>query len=175
MNQLDKKSINEEMEIHDIFDRIMSLPGFRLLWPFYHKFKDKLLYLFFGVLTTLVNLVVFYLLTEQPWKINVTVGNVISIILAILFAYVTNKIWVFNSKTNGAKELFAELGRFVGGRMSTMIIEVGGVYLIFNIMGQPKMAAKLVTQVIVIIGNYFISKFLVFRGEKDEAEDISVS
>lgn len=153
----------EEREIHDIFDRIMNLPGLRIMWPFYSKFKDQLLYLFFGVLTTLVNLVVFYLLTERPWQINVTVGNVISIILAILFAYVTNKIWVFNSKTGGAKELLAEFGRFVGGRLSTMIVEVGGVYLIYNIMEQPKMIAKLITQVIVIIGNYFISKFLVFR------------
>ncbi len=158
----------EEYEKNDIFDCIMSLPGLRIMWPFYSKFKDKLLYLFFGALTTLVNLVVFYLLTERPWQINVTVGNVISIILAILFAYITNKIWVFNSKTNDAKALFAEFARFVGGRMSTMVIEVGGVFLIFNIMGQPKMLAKLVTQVIVIIGNYFISKFLVFRNVEDE-------
>lgn len=154
----------EDLQVNDIFDRIMSLPGVRIMWPFYSKFKDQLLYLFFGALTTLVNLVAFYLLTEKPWQINVTVGNVISIILAILFAYVTNKIWVFNSKTEGAKELFAEFARFVGGRMSTMIIEVGGVFLIYNVMGQSKMIAKLITQVIVIIGNYFISKFLVFRG-----------
>lgn len=168
MNRPVKKPIEkEDREIHDIFDRIMNLPGLRIMWPFYSKFKDQLLYLFFGVLTTLVNLVVFYLLTERPWQINVTVGNVISIILAILFAYVTNKIWVFNSRTNGAKELAAEFGRFVGGRLSTMVIEVGGVYLIYNIMGQPKMIAKLITQVIVIIGNYFISKFLVFRGDRE--------
>ena len=166
MDRSAKKPMKKgEREIHDIFDRIMNLPGLRIMWPFYSKFKDKLLYLFFGALTTLVNLVVFYLLTEKPWQINVTVGNVISVILAILFAYVTNKIWVFNSKTDGAKELAAEFVRFVGGRMSTMFIEVGGVYLIYNVMGHSKMTAKLITQVIVIIGNYFISKFLVFRGD----------
>lgn len=157
----------QEIEIHDIFDRIMRLRMFRFMWPFYRKNKDKLLYLFFGALTTLVNLVVFFLLTEHPWQINVTVGNVISIIVAILFAYVTNKIWVFQSKTGSAGELFSEFCRFVGGRLSTMAIEVGGVYLIFNVMGFPKMGAKLITQVIVIIGNYFISKFLVFRGDKE--------
>lgn len=165
---MDLKGKKEELQIDDIFDRIMSLRVFRFLWPFYKKNKDKLLYLFFGALTTLVNLVVFYVLTEKPWKINVTVGNVISVIAAILFAYVTNKIWVFCSRTNGAKELFSEFCRFVGGRLSTMFIEVGGVYLIFNVMGYPKMGAKLLTQVIVIIGNYFISKFLVFRGDKKD-------
>lgn len=155
------------MEAHDIFDRIMRLRLFRFMWPFYKKNKDKLLYLFFGALTTLVNLVVFFLLTEYPWQLNVTLGNVISIIVAILFAYVTNKIWVFRSKTDSAGELLSEFCRFVGGRLSTMAIEVGGVYLIFNVMGFPKMGAKLITQVIVIIGNYFISKFLVFRGDKE--------
>lgn len=154
----------QETEVHDIFDRIMMLRIFRFMWPFYKKNKDKLLYLFFGALTTLVNLVVFYLLTDYPWQINVTVGNVISVITAILFAYVTNKIWVFQSKTDSAGQLFNEFCRFVGGRLSTMVIEVGGVYLIFNVMGFSKMGAKLITQVIVIIGNYFISKFLVFRG-----------
>lgn len=157
----------QEMEAHDIFDRIMRLRLFRFMWPFYKKNKDKLLYLFFGALTTLVNLVVFFLLTEYPWQLNVTLGNVISIIVAILFAYVTNKIWVFRSKTDSAGELLSEFCRFVGGRLSTMAIEVGGVYLIFNVMGFPKMGAKLITQVIVIIGNYFISKFLVFRGDKE--------
>lgn len=156
----------QEIEMDDIFDRIMNLRIFRFMWPFYRKNKDKLLYLFFGALTTLVNLVVFYLLTDYPWQIDVTLGNVISVITAILFAYVTNKIWVFRSKTNSAGELFSEFCRFVGGRLSTLVIEVGGVYLIFNVMGFPKMGAKLITQVIVIIGNYFISKFLVFRGDR---------
>ena len=64
--------------------------------------------------------------------------------------------------------MFSEFCRFVGGRLSTMAIEVGGVYLIHNMMGQPKMAAKLVTQILVIIGNYFISKFFVFRNRQEE-------
>ena len=161
-----KKTEQEQLEIEDIFDRIMSLRMFRFLWPFYKKYKDPLMYLIFGALTTLVNLVVFFLLTEQPWQINVTLGNVISIILSILFAYVTNRIWVFHSDTHGVVEVLLELGRFVGGRVSTMIIEVGGVYLLYNGMGQSKMLAKLITQIIVIIGNYFISKFLVFRKKK---------
>lgn len=49
-----------------------------------------------------------------------------------------------------------------------MVIEVGGVYLMFNIMGWNEMAAKLITQVLVVIGNYFISKFLVFKGQQAE-------
>lgn len=119
-------------------------------------------YLFIGGCTTLVNLATFAVFCDVL-DMNVTLGNVLSIVIAILFAYVSNKIFVFSSKTEGLKEMISELCRFVGGRLSTMAIEVGGVYLIYNMMGYPKMAAKLITQILVIIGNYFISKFFVFR------------
>lgn len=131
-------------------------------------YNETMRYLFIGGCTTLVNLATFAVFCDML-DMNVTLGNVLSIIIAILFAYVSNKIFVFSSKTEGLKEMFSELCRFVGGRLSTMAIEVGGVYLIYNMMGYPKMAAKLITQILVIIGNYFISKFFVFRN-RDGAE-----
>ncbi len=130
-------------------------------------YNETMRYLFIGGCTTLVNLIAFAVFCDVM-GMDVTLGNVLSIILAILFAYITNKIFVFSSRTNGIKEMFSEFCRFVGGRLSTMAIEVGGVYLIHNMMGQPKMAAKLVTQILVIIGNYFISKFFVFRNRQGE-------
>lgn len=130
-------------------------------------YNETMRYLFIGGCTTLVNLISFAIFCDVM-GMDVTLGNVLSIILAILFAYITNKIFVFSSRTNGIKEMFSEFCRFVGGRLSTMAIEVGGVYLIHNMMGQPKMAAKLVTQILVIIGNYFISKFFVFRNRQGE-------
>ncbi|MCH5266527.1 MAG: GtrA family protein [Lachnospiraceae bacterium] len=136
---------------------------FELIKKLYYN--ETIRYLVVGGCTTLVNLVAFAIFCDV-FGMDVTLGNVLSIIIAILFAYVANKIFVFSSKTNGFKEMFFEFCRFVGGRLSTMAIEVGGVYLIYNIMGQPKMLAKLATQVLVIIGNYFISKFLVFRGSE---------
>lgn len=132
-------------------------------------YNETLRYLAVGGCTTLVNMAAFYLFCDV-FGIDVTLGNVMSIVLAILFAYVANKMFVFSSKTVGARETFFEFCRFVGGRMSTMAIEVGGVFLIYNVMGYPKMAAKLATQVLVIVGNYFISKFLVFRNRKEKAE-----
>lgn len=130
-------------------------------------YNETMRYLFIGGCTTLVNLISFAIFCDVM-GMDVTLGNVLSIILAILFAYITNKIFVFSSRTNGIKEMLSEFCRFVGGRLSTMAIEVGGVYLIHNMMGQPKMAAKLVTQILVIIGNYFISKFFVFRNRQGE-------
>lgn len=123
---------------------------------------EKMRYLIVGGLTTLVNLACFHLLADIL-KWNVTTSNVISIIVAILFAFVANKCIVFQSKTKGIRKIIEELLKFVGGRMITMGIEVGGVYLLHNILGISPMPSKISTQVIVVILNYFISKYLVFR------------
>lgn len=128
-------------------------------------FSEAFRYLVVGGLTTLVNLAVFALLTEVlHW--NVTLSNVISIFTSILFAYVTNKIFVFRSHCATFGALIIECAKFIGARLATMAIEVGGVFLTVNIIGQQPMIGKLETQVIVIIGNYFISKFFVFKREE---------
>lgn len=136
--------------------------------------SEAFMYLFIGGCTTLVNLVVFSVLTYGTSlgssNLGITISNVISIVLSILFAYVTNKLFVFHSKTNSFKELLYEMGKFIGARIATLVIEVGGVWLAVSVIGQDKMIGKLETQVLVVIGNYFISKFLVFTGNKEDKE-----
>lgn len=127
-------------------------------------------YLIIGGCTTLVNLVVFTVLCEV-FHMNVNLANVISIIVSILFAYVTNKQIVFRSHCDSFAALVAEFAKFVGARLATMAIEVGGVFLIYNVMHQNEIIAKLATQVIVILGNYFISKFLVFTTADKKVEN----
>lgn len=125
-------------------------------------FSEAFKYLVVGGLTTLVNLAVFALLSEVL-KWDVTLSNIISIMTSIIFAYITNKIFVFESHCPDLKALCAECAKFIGARLSTMAIEVGGVFLTVNVIGQQPMVGKLETQVIVIVGNYFISKFFVFK------------
>lgn len=135
--------------------------------------------MFFGGCTTLVNLVItyglWYGLKWEQWYVGkfalgTFLGNLIGIVSAILFAYVTNKKFVFASKTTGMKELLVEFIKFVGGRVSTLIIELGGVQLaviLFPDSNTLLFVAKLLTQVLVIIINYFISKLFVFKGTKE--------
>jgi putative flippase GtrA len=133
---------------------------------------EAIRYIVVGICTTIFNLVCFALLTKVfalvifDEGLNVTVSNFLSVILSILFAYITNKFFVFRSHCKTFGELFFEFVKFVGARGITMIIEVGGVFLLFNILGIHEFIAKLFTQVIVIIGNYFISKLIVFKGNK---------
>lgn len=119
-------------------------------------------YLVIGGCTTLVNLVAYAIFVKVlHW--DVTLSNVLSIAISILFAYVTNKLIVFQSHCASWKGVMYECAKFVGARLATMVIEVGGVFLTVNIIGQDAMIGKLETQIIVIVSNYFISKFLVFK------------
>lgn len=124
--------------------------------------SEGMRYLFIGGCTTLVNLVVFTVLCRLV-HLDVNISNIISVAVSILFAYVANKLVVFRSHCSSFAELAGECARFIGARLATMVIEVGGVYVLYNIVHQDELIAKLETQVLVVIGNYFISRFLVFR------------
>ena len=127
--------------------------------------SEGMRYLLIGGCTTLVNLITYAVLCKVV-KLNVNVSNIISVSVSILFAYVTNKLIVFRSHCGSVGELAAECGRFIGARLATMVIEVGGVFLLYEILHQDEMISKLATQVLVVIGNYFISRFIVFKDRK---------
>ena len=118
-------------------------------------------YLFFGVLTTLVNLVVYYLF-RLLFHLDIVISNIISVSAAIVFAYFTNAFFVFETKAQGIKEYSQEFVKFVGARLSTMVIEVGGVWFIAEIIHIDDKIGKILIQFIVIVLNYIFSKFLVF-------------
>lgn len=129
-------------------------------------YDSRIRYIFFGGLTTLVNIVVFAIL-EGPVGIDYKVSNFFSVAAAICFAFVVNKLYVFQSKSTSFKDTIHEFIKFVLGRLVTMAVEVGGVPFCVELLGQPKMIAKLETQVIVMVVNYFISKLFVFKSSKE--------
>ena len=126
---------------------------------------EVVLYIFFGVLTTLVNIGVFSLLV-YGFKLEENLSNVIAIIIAILFAYFTNKSLVFNSAAVTFKEKAHEFIRFMLGRTFTLFVEIYGFYLLFNILHIHKMVSKIFITILVIILNFFISKFFAFKKAK---------
>ena len=123
---------------------------------------EVVLYIFFGVLTTVVNIGSFAIITSC-FKLEENISNAIAIILAVLFAYFTNKDLVFNSKAESFKEKILEFFKFMLGRAFTMFVELIGFYLLFNILGIQKLISKTLITVIVIILNFFISKFFAFK------------
>lgn len=123
---------------------------------------EIVLYIFFGVLTTIVNIGVFSLLTIC-FNLEENLSNVIAIIISVLFAYFSNKDLVFNSKATSLKEKFYEFLKFMLGRAFTMVVELVGFYALFNLLGIPRLISKTSITIIVIILNFFISKFFAFK------------
>ena len=152
----------EPNERPDLFDRLMALPGLRLLEPFYKKHKSVLLYLFFGGLTTVISIAVFWLF-RGPLGLDALVANVISWLAAVLFAFLTNRVWVFASPTKTAGEFLRQMGSFYGGRVATLLIEEAILAVFITWLGLPDMPVKIAAQVVVIVLNYFISKLFVFK------------
>ncbi len=142
------------------------------------KYKEIIMYLVFGVLTTLVSWGSYALfeIALSSFILNSivlsSVANVLSWIAAVAFAFVTNKLWVFESKSWKSGLVIKELGAFVGSRLLTGALEwvgVPGLMLIGlnqSILGIEGMVAKVLISVIVVILNYVLSKLLVFRKKK---------
>lgn len=118
-------------------------------------------YIFFGGLTTLVNLVTFFVVVTLL-HVNREIGNTVSVMAAILFAYFTNSRFVFDSGADSPRGRWGEFVKFVGARISTMVIEVGGVWFMAEFLAVGDMVAKLIIQFVVLVLNYVFSKFLVF-------------
>lgn len=123
---------------------------------------EVVLYIFFGVLTTLVNIGTFSLL-RYKFDLQQNLANIIAIIIAVLFAYFTNKGLVFNSQAVTLKDKLTEFGKFMLGRAFTMSIELVGCYLMFKISFIPEIVSKIIITILVIILNFFISKFFAFK------------
>ena len=130
--------------------------------------RDVILYIIFGILTTLVNFVTFYILNSLM-KVNANISNLVAIPLAILFAYFTNRKWVFHTQAKGFKENFNEFCKFIAGRAVTMFIEFFGCMLLFMIP-IPEIISKLIVSIIIIILNFFISKFFAFKQKDNKME-----
>ena len=132
--------------------------------------SETIRYVLVGTMTTIINYSIFELMFSVM-KIDVTISNVTSIIISILFAYVANKLIVFRRHCHNANELAIEFVKFVGSRLFTMALEVGVMLLFHNILGYNERICKIGAQVLVIITNYIIIKLLVFREEDNKDDD----
>ena len=127
----------------------------------YNKLKEIIWYGFFGVLTTLINIISFYLLDKTG--MNVYVSNFFAWFISVLFAFITNKLFVFNSKSLNKKVLMKEMFSFFFFRILSLGIDMAGMYICISLMKVNKMLSKVIMNVIVIIANYIFSKVFIFK------------
>ncbi len=132
------------------------------IFELYDKFKEQILYIVFGVLTTAINIVSFFICT-RAFGLGVMTSNIIAWITSVLFAFVTNKIYVFNSRNYSIKFVLKELFDFTVSRGATGALDMGLMYLFVSVIHMEDMISKIIINIIVIILNYVLSKLYVFR------------
>lgn len=129
--------------------------------------REIIAYLIVGILTTIVGLSVYYGLTflvlnpDNP--IQLQIANVLMWVITVTFAYVTNRKFVFQSKDKNIK---SEAFKFYGARVVTLLVDMGFMFLLVSILKFDDKIIKLFVQVIVMVGNYVFSKFMVFKNGK---------
>lgn len=125
------------------------------------KYEEIILYVFFGVCTTLVNILVYYIFSHI-FNLGTIISTVIAWILSVLFAYITNKIWVFKSKSWDKNVLFKEMISFFSCRLLTGLLDIGIMYIFVDILKFNDIIIKVISNIIVIIINYIASKLVIF-------------
>ena len=127
----------------------------------YQKYKELALYVIFGGLTTLVDWSISFVL--YAINVNVHVADVIAWCAAVLFAFVTNRAFVFQSDRRGLGNVVRELTAFASGRILTLVMQEIIVFAFVDCLAWNKYAIKIAAAVLVVIANFFLSKFWVFR------------
>lgn len=133
-----------------------------MIQKIYAEKREIILYLFFGGLTFMVSVASFALFHVRL-GLNELLANILSWIIAVLFAFFTNRIWVFQAKTKTFRELWEQMGAFFAGRLLTLGIEEVILLVFITWLEGDSMLVKIVAQVVVIVLNYVISKLWIFK------------
>lgn len=158
-------------KIEEFCLRILEKIGLKALAEWYRKHQEGMRYLVFGALTTVVNIITYTILASLVLKgiendsLRVNISEIIAFIVSVIFAYVTNKLYVFNSKTNGFKDFIREIASFFSCRILTEIISIfmmnAAVWLSIN-----DILMKVISNIVVIILNFVFSKIWIFKGNQ---------
>ena len=126
------------------------------------KYRQQILYLFFGGCTTLVNILTYYVSYNIGGMPNVP-ANLLAWVLSVLFAFITNKIWVFESRSFSFSVLVKECAAFFAARGLTGLLDLSIMYAAVDLLGWNALLWKVISNVIVIILNYIASKWFIFK------------
>ena len=131
----------------------------------YTRYREQILYLVFGGVTTLISIITYAVFTELA-DINILIANILSWIISVAVAYATNKSVVFRSDKKGVAQVLTEALSFYAGRLLTLLIEEAILFVFIDLAKLPNMPVKIIAQIIIIVLNYIISKVFIFKKTK---------
>lgn len=129
----------------------------------FEKYREIIMYIIFGGLTTLINITCFVLINKVG-VFHYQITNIIAWIISVLFAFVTNKYFVFNSKSKS--NLLKESVKFYGSRLISLAFDIVLMYILIDLINSNDLIAKIITNIFVIIINYVISKKFIFKNKQ---------
>ena len=132
-----------------------------------NNLKDIILYLIFGVLTTIINIVI-YLFTTRIMGVPVVPSVIIAWTAAVFFAYYTNSRYVFHSKARTFSDMFHEATSFFACRLATGFMDVLIMYIFVDLLAFNDLAIKVISNILVVILNYVASKLLIFKSKEEK-------
>lgn len=130
------------------------------------KYKSFIMYAIFGVLTTVVNIASYWFFAHPCGlldKAGTALPNALAWIVSCTFAYITNRIWVFESKNHALKSVLIEIVSFFACRFATLLLDLGIMWLFVDKIGFNDLIIKIISNVIVIVVNYVFSKLVIFK------------
>ena len=136
----------------------------------YYKYESALLYIFFGGLTTLRSIGTQFI--AYAVGLGTAAATTLSWIFAVLFAFFTNKVFVFGSRSFEKKLFLRELVSFIGARFFSYLLELGFMLVTVDVLLWNKFAMKLIAQVFVLVLNYIFSKFIIFKKKKENEKEV---
>lgn len=143
---------------------------YELVLKYYKKYDEIINYLIFGVLTTVVTIITYAIFTNtflsSKSALDIQIANVLSWIIAVTFAYLTNRKYVFKSKAQGSKRI-KEIINFFLARISSLLVEMLFMYVTVTVLSYNDFICKIIAQAIVIIFNYVCSKLIIFKKEEN--------
>lgn len=152
---------------------IWSIKNYKLLFSLYKKYEEIVNYLIAGALTTFISIAsyaLFVFLLKPFFKsmTNITISTILSWIVAVIFAYFVNKVFVFKTKTS-LKETLKEGYEFIKYRIVSLLLDIALMWLFVSLLKMPNMLAKIIDQVAIVIVNYTFSKLFIFvkKGKTD--------
>ena len=138
-----------------------------LIGKIYRKYKEAIDYLFWGGVAFFLSIILFYIFANIM-NLYEQIANILSWIICVIFTYLTNRIFVFQSKVKGFKNIFKEFKDFVMARLLTLVMENAILFVMIDLLSINNMISKLVGQFVVIVSNYFLSKLWIFKKEKEK-------